>query len=77
MNRLVRIDYPDTEDTVYTYGGANDAGGASNRILRVDDASGSCDAANGKNTEFLSNKRGDNSFITATQNEKTVNILFE
>ena len=41
------------------------------------DAKAYCDAANGKNTEFLSNKRTDNSFITATQNEKTVNILFE
>ena len=40
LNRLVRIDYPDTEDTVFTYGGADDTRGASNRILSVTDASG-------------------------------------
>ena len=39
LNRLVKIDYPDTEDTVYTYGGANSTHGAANRILSVTDAS--------------------------------------
>ena len=41
LNRLVKIDYPDTEDTVYTYGGANDTHGAAGKILSVTDASGS------------------------------------
>ena len=41
LNRIVKIDYPDTEDTVYTYGGANDTHGAAGKILSVTDASGS------------------------------------
>ena len=41
LNRLVRIDYPDTEDTVYVYGKAGDPNGAAGRILSVTDASGS------------------------------------
>ena len=41
LNRLVRIDYPDTEDTLYVYGGANDTHGAAGKILSVTDASGS------------------------------------
>ena len=40
LNRLVRIDYPDTEDTVYAYGGANDTHGAAGKILSLTDASG-------------------------------------
>ena len=40
LNRLVKIDYPDTEDTVYTYGGANAPGQAAGKILKVQDASG-------------------------------------
>ena len=34
LNRLIYIDYPDTKDTVYTYGGKNDTHGAAGRILR-------------------------------------------
>ena len=48
LNRLVKIDYPDTEDTVYTYGGADDTHGAANRILSVTDASGSLEYEYGK-----------------------------
>ena len=40
LNRLVKIDYPDTKDTVYTYGSANNENGAAGKILRVEDASG-------------------------------------
>ncbi len=40
LNRLVRIDYPDTEDTLYTYGGPNDSHGAAGKILKVKDGSG-------------------------------------
>ena len=40
LNRLVKIDYPDTKDTVYTYGGANAPGQAAGKILKVQDASG-------------------------------------
>ena len=48
LNRLVKIDYPDTEDTVYTYGGADDTHGAANRILSVTDASGTLEYEYGK-----------------------------
>ena len=57
LNRLVKIDYPDTEDTVYTYGGANDTSGASNRILRIDDASGSLEYEYGKLGEVIKETR--------------------
>ncbi|MGN0729688.1 RHS repeat domain-containing protein [Treponema sp.] len=40
LNRLVRIDYPDTEDTVYTYGGASNTHGAAGKIRSITDASG-------------------------------------
>ena len=48
LNRLIKIDYPDTEDTVYTYGGANDTHGAAGKILKVTDASGSLEYEYGK-----------------------------
>ena len=48
LNRLTRIDYPDTEDTVYTYGGANSTHGAANRILRIEDASGTTEYEYGR-----------------------------
>ena len=48
LNRLVKIDYPDTEDTVYTYGGANDSHGAAGKILSVTDASGTLEYEYGR-----------------------------
>ena len=57
LNRLVRIDYPDTEDTVYTYGGANDTSGASNRILSVTDASGTLEYEYGRLGEVTKETR--------------------
>ena len=48
LNRLIRIDYPDTEDTVYTYGGANATHGAAGKILSVTDASGTLEYEYGK-----------------------------
>ena len=57
LNRLVRIDYPDTEDTVYTYGGANDIHGAANRILSVTDASGTIEYEYGKLGEVTKETR--------------------
>lgn len=38
LNSLVKIDYPDTEDIVYTYGEANAPGQAAGKILKVKDA---------------------------------------
>ena len=57
LNRLVKIDYPDTEDTVYTYGGANSTHGAANRILSVTDASGTIEYEYGKLGEVTKETR--------------------
>ena len=57
LNRLVKIDYPDTEDTVYTYGGADDTHGAANRILSVTDASGTIEYEYGKLGEVIKETR--------------------
>ncbi len=57
LNRLVKIDYPDTEDTVYTYGGANDTHGAAGKILSVTDASGTLEYEYGKLGEVTKETR--------------------
>ena len=57
LNRLVRIDYPDTGDTLYTYGGADGTHGAANRILRIKDASGSLEYEYGKLGEITKETR--------------------
>ena len=57
LNRLVKIDYPDTEDTVYTYGGANDTHGAAGKILSVTDASGTLEYEYGKLGEVIKETR--------------------
>ena len=57
LNRLVRIDYPDTEDTVYAYGGANDTHGAAGKILSVTDASGTLEYEYGKLGEVTKETR--------------------
>ena len=48
LNRLIRIDYPDTKDTLYTYGGPNDSHGAAGKILKSEDASGTIEYEYGK-----------------------------
>ena len=57
LNRLTRIDYPDTEDTLYTYGGANDSHGAAGKILSVTDASGTIEYEYGKLGEVIKETR--------------------
>ena len=58
LNRLVRIDYPDTEDTVYTYGNASDKSvGAAGKILSVADASGTLEYEYGKLGEVTKETR--------------------
>nr|MBP3282511.1 hypothetical protein [Treponema sp.] len=58
LNRLVRIDYPDTEDTVYTYGSASDKSvGAAGKILSVTDASGTLEYEYGKLGEVTKETR--------------------
>ena len=57
LNRLVRIDYPNTEDTVYTYGGAGDTHGAAGKIRSVTDASGTLEYEYGKLGEVIKETR--------------------
>ena len=58
LNRLVRIDYPDTEDTIYTYGNASDKSvGAAGKIRSVTDASGSLEYEYGKLGEVIKETR--------------------
>ena len=57
LNRLVKIDYPDSEDTLYVYGGANDTHGAAGKILSVTDASGSLEYEYGKLGEVTKETR--------------------
>ena len=40
LNRLVKIEYPDTDPTIYTYGGKNAPNKAAGKILKIQDASG-------------------------------------
>ena len=57
LNRLVRIDYPDTEDTVYTYGGASNTHGAAGKIRSITDASGTLEYEYGKLGEVTKETR--------------------
>ncbi|HUH44239.1 MAG TPA: RHS repeat domain-containing protein, partial [Treponemataceae bacterium] len=57
LNRLVKIQYPDTEDTVYTYGGSSAKNGAAGRILSLRDASGSLEYAYGALGEVIKETR--------------------
>ena len=57
LNRLIKIDYPDTEDTVYTYGGANDTHGAAGKICSITDASGTLEYEYGKLGEVTKETR--------------------
>lgn len=57
LNRLVKIDYPYTEDTEYTYGGANDLKGAAGKILNVTDASCTLEYEYGKLGEVTKETR--------------------
>ncbi|MBP5447220.1 MAG: RHS repeat protein, partial [Treponema sp.] len=63
LNRLVRIDYPDTEDTLYVYGGASDARGAAGKILKVTDASGSLEYEYGRLGEVTKETRTINTHL--------------
>ena len=57
LNRLVKIDYPDTEDTVYTYGNASDTLGAAGKIRSITDASGTLEYEYGKLGEVTKETR--------------------
>ena len=51
------MDYPDTVDTLYTYGGSNAPHGAAGKILRVDDASGTLEYEYGRLGEVTKETR--------------------
>ena len=57
LNRLTTIDYPETKDTVYTYGGANDNSGAAGKIKSIEDASGTLEYEYGKLGEVIKETR--------------------
>ena len=57
LNRLVKINYPFSEDTVYTYGGANESKGAAGKILYVTDASGTLEYEYGSLGEVIKETR--------------------
>lgn len=48
LNRLTTIDYPETKDTVYKYGGKNAPHGATGKIASISDASGTIEYEYGK-----------------------------
>ncbi|MDR1388486.1 MAG: hypothetical protein LBJ31_00720, partial [Treponema sp.] len=57
MNRLVKIDYPQSEDTVYEYGGPGANDGTANRIARVSDETGGIEYKYGALGETVEEKR--------------------
>jgi len=72
LNRLIKIDYPDTSDTVYTYGAANDTDGAAGRILSVADASGTLVYKYGKLGEVTKETRSLTSYLNNTESIESV-----
>lgn len=57
LNRLTKIDYPETEDTFYTYGGADNLNGAAGKILKLEDASGTLEYEYGRLGEVTKETR--------------------
>ena len=71
LNRLVRINYPDTEDTLYVYGGANDTHGTAGKILSVTDASGTLEYEYGKLGEITKETRTINTHLNGINDSET------
>ena len=71
LNRLVRVDYPDTVDTLYTYGGSNAPHGAAGKILRVDDASGTLEYEYGRLGEVTKETRTLNTHLNGLNATET------
>ncbi|WP_287049386.1 hypothetical protein [Treponema sp.] len=71
LNRLVKIDYPDTQDTVYTYGGADASNGAAGKILSVTDASGTLEYEYGKLGEVTKETRTLNTHLNGISDSET------
>ncbi|MDR2767428.1 MAG: hypothetical protein LBB82_03775, partial [Treponema sp.] len=58
LNRLTKIDYPRSTDTVYEYGAPGAADGTANRIKKLTDESGSIEYKYGALGETTEEKRG-------------------
>ena len=72
LNRLVRIDYPDTEDTLYTYGSSSDkAVKAVGKILKVQDASGTIEYEYGSLGEVTKEARTLSTHLNADNSTET------
>ena len=74
LNRLVKIDYPYTEDTIYTYGDANEPKGAAGKILNVTDASGTLEYEYGKLGEVTKETRTLKKYSQGN-NEKVISVM--
>ena len=57
LNRLVKIKYPDTEPTIYTYGGKDAPNKATGKILKIQDASGTLEYEYGSLGEVIRETR--------------------
>ena len=75
MNRLVRVDYPESIDTVYEYGGANAGDNGAGKIIKTTDSTGTIEYKYGTLGEVVEETRsiyqmsandGDGTSITAT-----------
>ena len=57
LNRLVKIDYPTTVDTVYIYGASGTANNAAGKVIKITDASGTVTYKYGKLGETVEENR--------------------
>ncbi len=72
LNRLKKIIYPDTDDTVYDYGRASDRNGAAGKIRAIRDASGTLEYEYGKLGEVTKETRVLNTHLSGNKTEKAV-----
>ena len=72
LNRLVKIDYPDTEDTAYVYGSSGDSDGAAGKIKSVTDASGTLEYEYGSLGEVTKEKRTIKTHLNSGGEEEAV-----
>ena len=72
LNRLIKIDYPDSKDTIYTYGKPSDKTvGAAGKILKVKDASGTIEYEYGKLGEVTKETRTINTHLNGINDTET------
>jgi RHS repeat-associated protein len=71
LNRLVKIDYPDSEDTVYEYGAPGAADGTANRIKKLTDETGTTEYEYGALGETVEETRTIKILTPGQATEKT------